>query len=153
MDPKVNGQLQHDWSWLIAVYLFLGGVGGGAYTIAAINSFLGTGLEPVVMVPPPESPQTTFRTAVRQNVEFSRRAASPTAAPILSPGGAAVDHPRGSPGFGFSGRGQDTSSGANCRPRRRKPASPTRNRSGLGRGRTRSRALATSNGWPRPCIA
>jgi formate-dependent nitrite reductase membrane component NrfD len=25
MDPKVNGQLQHDWSWLIAVYLFLGG--------------------------------------------------------------------------------------------------------------------------------
>ncbi|UCE65818.1 MAG: polysulfide reductase NrfD [Candidatus Zixiibacteriota bacterium] len=40
MDPKVNGQLQHDWSWLIAAYLFLGGVGGGAYTIAAINSFL-----------------------------------------------------------------------------------------------------------------
>ena len=41
MDPKVNGQLQHDWGWLIAVYLFLGGVGGGAYTIAAINSFMG----------------------------------------------------------------------------------------------------------------
>jgi formate-dependent nitrite reductase membrane component NrfD len=40
MDPKVNGQLQHDWGWLIAVYLFLGGVGGGAYTIAAINSFM-----------------------------------------------------------------------------------------------------------------
>jgi len=45
MDPKVNGQLQHDWGWLIAVYLFLGGVGGGAYTIAAINSFLGASLE------------------------------------------------------------------------------------------------------------
>ena len=45
MDPKVNGQLQHEWGWLIAVYLFLGGVAGGAYTIAAINSFLGTGLE------------------------------------------------------------------------------------------------------------
>jgi len=45
MDPKVNGQLQHDWGWLIAVYLFLGGVGGGAYTIAAINSFMGTDLE------------------------------------------------------------------------------------------------------------
>ncbi len=45
MDPKVNGQLQHDWGWLIAVYLFLGGVGGGAYTIAAINSFLGKGFE------------------------------------------------------------------------------------------------------------
>jgi formate-dependent nitrite reductase membrane component NrfD len=41
MDPKVNGQLQREWGWLIAVYLFLGGVGGGAYTIAAINSFLG----------------------------------------------------------------------------------------------------------------
>ncbi len=41
MDPKVNGQLQKDWGWLIAIYLFLGGVGGGAYTIAAINSFLG----------------------------------------------------------------------------------------------------------------
>ncbi len=45
MDPKVNGQLQHDWGWLIAVYLFLGGVAGGAYTIAAVNSFLGAGLE------------------------------------------------------------------------------------------------------------
>jgi formate-dependent nitrite reductase membrane component NrfD len=41
MDPKVNGQLQHDWSWLIAVYLFLGGVAGGAYTIAAVNRFIG----------------------------------------------------------------------------------------------------------------
>ncbi|MBU8933516.1 MAG: polysulfide reductase NrfD [candidate division Zixibacteria bacterium] len=45
MDPKVNGQLQSDWGWLIAIYLFLGGVGGGAYTIAAINSFLGAELE------------------------------------------------------------------------------------------------------------
>ncbi len=44
MDPKVNGQMQHDWSWLIAVYLFLGGIAGGAYVIAAINSFLGDGL-------------------------------------------------------------------------------------------------------------
>jgi formate-dependent nitrite reductase membrane component NrfD len=41
MDPKVNGQLQKDWGWLIAAYLFLGGIGAGAYTIAAINSFLG----------------------------------------------------------------------------------------------------------------
>jgi formate-dependent nitrite reductase membrane component NrfD len=41
MDPKYNGQLQHDWNWLIAVYLFLGGVGAGAYTIAAVNSFMG----------------------------------------------------------------------------------------------------------------
>jgi formate-dependent nitrite reductase membrane component NrfD len=44
MDPKVNGQLQRDWGWLIAAYLFLGGVGGGAYTIAAINGFLGESL-------------------------------------------------------------------------------------------------------------
>ena len=44
MDPKVNGQLQREWGWLIAVYLFLGGVGAGAYTIAAINSFIGEGM-------------------------------------------------------------------------------------------------------------
>jgi formate-dependent nitrite reductase membrane component NrfD len=45
MDPKVNGQLQKEWGWLIAGYLFLGGLGGGAYTIGAINSFLGASLE------------------------------------------------------------------------------------------------------------
>ena len=45
MDPKANGQLQHYWAWLIAVYLFLGGIGGGAYTIAAVNGFLGNEME------------------------------------------------------------------------------------------------------------
>ena len=45
MDPKANGQLQHYWAWLIAVYLFLGGIGAGAYTIAAINGFLGKEME------------------------------------------------------------------------------------------------------------
>ena len=50
MDPKVNGQIQTEWRWLIAIYLFLGGVGGGAYTIAAINSFLGEALEPSTVV-------------------------------------------------------------------------------------------------------
>ncbi len=45
MDPKVNGQLQKEWGWLIAAYLFLGGIAGGAYVIAAINSFLGKSLE------------------------------------------------------------------------------------------------------------
>jgi len=45
MDPKVNGQLQKEWGGLLAFYLFLGGVGGGAYTIAAINSFLGKSME------------------------------------------------------------------------------------------------------------
>ena len=39
MDPKVNGQLQSDWSWLIAAYLFLGGVGSGAYVTAVIEGF------------------------------------------------------------------------------------------------------------------
>jgi formate-dependent nitrite reductase membrane component NrfD len=45
MDPKVNGQLQTEWNWLIAIYLFLGGVGAGAYTIAAINGFVGESLQ------------------------------------------------------------------------------------------------------------
>ncbi len=45
MDPKVNGQLQTEWGWLVAIYLFLGGVGAGAYTIAAINGFMGESLE------------------------------------------------------------------------------------------------------------
>jgi len=37
--------LQKEWGGLLAFYLFLGGVGGGAYTIAAINSFLGKSME------------------------------------------------------------------------------------------------------------
>jgi len=41
MNPKANGQLQTEWGWLIAIYLFLGGIGGGAYTIAALNWFVG----------------------------------------------------------------------------------------------------------------
>ena len=45
MDPKANGQIQTEWGWLVAIYLFLGGVGGGAYTIAAINGFLGESAE------------------------------------------------------------------------------------------------------------
>ncbi|MEW6742208.1 MAG: NrfD/PsrC family molybdoenzyme membrane anchor subunit [Planctomycetota bacterium] len=46
MNPNLNGQIQKEWGWLIAIYLFLGGLGAGAYTIAAINSFLGKMLEP-----------------------------------------------------------------------------------------------------------
>ena len=49
MDPKANGQLQHEWGWLIAIYLFLGGVGGGAYVIAALNSILGKSPESVTV--------------------------------------------------------------------------------------------------------
>lgn len=46
MDPKVDGQIQREWGWLVAIYLFLGCVGAGAYTIAAINGFLGEAVEP-----------------------------------------------------------------------------------------------------------
>lgn len=41
MNPKMNGQLQKDWHWLIAVYLFLGGVGAGAYVVAGVSVLLG----------------------------------------------------------------------------------------------------------------
>ena len=37
MDPKADGQLQKDWVWLIGLYLTLGGLGAGAYFIAAVN--------------------------------------------------------------------------------------------------------------------
>jgi formate-dependent nitrite reductase membrane component NrfD len=50
MNPKVEGQIQTHWRWLIAMYLFLGGVGAGAYTIAAVNTFLGKVLEPSTIV-------------------------------------------------------------------------------------------------------
>ena len=50
MNPKVEGQIQTHWRWLIAAYLFLGGVGAGAYTIAAINTFLSEVLEPSTVV-------------------------------------------------------------------------------------------------------
>jgi formate-dependent nitrite reductase membrane component NrfD len=45
MDPKANGQLQHEWGWQKAVYLFLGGVGAGAYMLAAVNGFVGENTE------------------------------------------------------------------------------------------------------------
>jgi formate-dependent nitrite reductase membrane component NrfD len=38
MEPKLNGQIQTEWGWLVAAYLFLGGVGSGAYVTAAVNS-------------------------------------------------------------------------------------------------------------------
>jgi formate-dependent nitrite reductase membrane component NrfD len=41
MNPKMNGQLQKDWHWLIAIYLFLGGVGAGAYVLAGVSVLLG----------------------------------------------------------------------------------------------------------------
>jgi formate-dependent nitrite reductase membrane component NrfD len=54
MDPKYNGQLQHGqlqhgWGWILAAYLFFGGVGAGAYVIAALNGLLG-GIEAAATV-------------------------------------------------------------------------------------------------------
>ncbi len=45
MNPEANGQMQREWSWWIAIYLFLGGIGGGAYTIGAVNWLIGEGAE------------------------------------------------------------------------------------------------------------
>ena len=54
MDPKYNGQLQHGqlqhgWGWILAAYLFFGGLGAGAYVIAALNGLLG-GIESATTV-------------------------------------------------------------------------------------------------------
>jgi len=45
MNPEANGQMQREWGWWIAIYLFLGGIGGGAYTIGAVNWLIGEGAE------------------------------------------------------------------------------------------------------------
>ncbi len=38
---RIERQVQEEWRGLIAIYLFLGGVGGGAYTVAGTGSLLG----------------------------------------------------------------------------------------------------------------
>ncbi len=38
---KLEGQVQTEWRWLIATYLFLAGVGGGAYLAGIIADFAG----------------------------------------------------------------------------------------------------------------
>jgi len=38
---KLDGQIQSEWRWLIAVYLFLAGVGGGAYLTGVIADLAG----------------------------------------------------------------------------------------------------------------
>jgi len=50
MNPDVNGQLQREWGWWVAAYLFLGGVGGGAYTIGAFNWLVGGAAEATTTV-------------------------------------------------------------------------------------------------------
>jgi polysulfide reductase chain C len=39
--PKLEGQVQTEWRWIIAAYLFLAGVGGGAYLAGVIAGFAG----------------------------------------------------------------------------------------------------------------
>lgn len=38
---KMEGQVQIEWRWIIAAYLFLAGVGGGAFLVAVIADFAG----------------------------------------------------------------------------------------------------------------
>ncbi|MBN2241355.1 MAG: polysulfide reductase NrfD [Acidobacteria bacterium] len=38
---KLDGQVQSDWRWLIAAYLFLAGVGGGAYLAGVVADLAG----------------------------------------------------------------------------------------------------------------
>ena len=40
-DYKIQARLQKGWNWMVAVYLFLGGVGSGAYVVGAIAGFIG----------------------------------------------------------------------------------------------------------------
>jgi len=40
-DYKIEARLQKGWNWMVAVYLFLGGVGSGAYVFGAFAGFMG----------------------------------------------------------------------------------------------------------------
>ncbi len=41
MNSKLHGLVQTEWRWLIAIYLFLAGAGGGAYITGVTADFLG----------------------------------------------------------------------------------------------------------------
>jgi len=45
--PRIERQVQEEWTGLVAIYLFLGGVGAGAYTVAGAATLLGAGWEHV----------------------------------------------------------------------------------------------------------
>jgi len=47
---EYDGQIQQEWRWILAIYLFLGGVGGGAYAIGALASLRGGPWEQVMNV-------------------------------------------------------------------------------------------------------
>jgi len=40
-DYKIQSRCQRGWNWMVAVYLFLGGVGSGAYVVGALAGFFG----------------------------------------------------------------------------------------------------------------
>ena len=41
MKPKLHGLVQTEWRWLIAIYLFLAGAGGGAHITGVVADFYG----------------------------------------------------------------------------------------------------------------
>ena len=41
MSSKLHGLVQTEWRWLIAIYLFLAGAGGGAHITAVFADFMG----------------------------------------------------------------------------------------------------------------
>ena len=47
MTDKWDKQVQHEWNWYIAAYLFLAGVGAGSYGAGVLASFAGTDWENV----------------------------------------------------------------------------------------------------------
>ncbi len=40
-DYRIQSRRQKGWNWMVAVYLFLGGVGSGAYVVGALAGFFG----------------------------------------------------------------------------------------------------------------
>ena len=41
MKARVQGLVQTEWRWLIAIYLFLAGAGAGAHITGVVGEFLG----------------------------------------------------------------------------------------------------------------
>ena len=51
MNSKLHGLVQTEWRWLIAVYLFLAGAGGGAHITAVVGDFLGWMMRYLTVLP------------------------------------------------------------------------------------------------------
>jgi formate-dependent nitrite reductase membrane component NrfD len=50
IDHRMDGQIQHTWRWMVAIYLFLGGLGAGAYAVAAIAGLMNAAWTQVIRV-------------------------------------------------------------------------------------------------------